>query len=179
MSSVDQSLKSIAERVGRLDLLIDPSNPNSLREAQQTLNSIVSELQSISSVRNRDLSHNERLVIDEIDELLNHTIVLKQQIDSTISENQDLYNTINRHSSSNTDASDEPIDQPLNQEEIRKLLLLVSQAQSMNILTVNQKSLIKDQICRRQSFLRLILVDDITVILSSMKEIASHLEQVR
>ena len=176
MSSVDQSLKSIAQRVGRLDLLIDPSNPNSLREAQETLNGIINELQIISSAKDSELSQNEMLVINEIDELLNHTIVLKQQIDSTISENQDLYNAINKHSSINTNASEESIDRPLNQEEIRKLLMLVAQAQSMNILTVNQKSLLKDQIVRRQSFLRLILVDDITVILSSMKEIASHLE---
>jgi hypothetical protein len=182
---VGQKLQLVAQRVGTLDLLIDPTNPNSLTEARETLQSIVDELQEIARARDHsNLSANDRIVVSEIDELLNHTLLLKEQIDNSISENQVLYETINNHSTSARAASttaaapDASVEEPLSQEEIRQLLFLVSQAHNLNILTASQKGLIKDQICKRTSFMRLMLnVDDVTITLSSMKEIASYLEK--
>ena len=181
---VGQKLQLVAQRVGTLDLLIDPTNPNSLTEARETLQSIVDELQEIARARDHsNLSANDRIVVSEIDELLNHTLLLKEQIDNSISENQVLYETINNHSTatraaSTTTAPDASVEEPLSQEEIRQLLFLVSQAHNLNILTASQKGLIKDQICKRTSFMRLMLnVDDVTITLSSMKEIASYLEK--
>ena len=182
---VGQKLQLVAQRVGALDILIDPTNPDSLTEARETLQSIVDELQEIAIARDHsNLSTNDRIVVSEIDELLNHTLLLKEQIDNSISENQVLYETINNHSTatraaaSTTTAPDASIEEPLSQEEIRQLLFLVSQAHNLNILTASQKGLIKDQICKRTSFMRLMLnVDDVTITLSSMKEIASYLEK--
>lgn len=183
MIDVGQKLQLVAQRVGTLDLLIDPTNPNSLTEARETLQSIVDELQEIAIARDHsNLSANDSIIVSEIDELLNHTLLLKEQIDNSISENQVLYETINNHSTStraaSTTAPDESVEEPLSQEEIRQLLFLVSQAHNLNILTASQKGLIKDQICKRTSFMRLMLnVDDVTITLSSMKEIASYLEK--
>ena len=182
---VGQKLQLVAQRVGTLDLLIDPTNPNSLTEARETLQSIVDELQDIAIARDHsNLSANDRIVVSEIDELLNHTLLLKEQIEASISENQVLYETINNHStatraaSTTTTAPDASVEEPLSQEEIRQLLFLVSQAHNLNILTASQKGLIKDQICKRTSFMRLMLnVDDVTITLSSMKEIASYFEK--
>ena len=80
---VGQKLQLVAQRVGTLDLLIDPTNPNSLTEARETLQSIVDELQEIAIARDHsNLSANDRIVVSEIDELLNHTLLLKEQIDN-------------------------------------------------------------------------------------------------
>jgi len=182
---VGQKLSLVAQRVSTLDLLIDPTNPNSLTEARATLQSIVDELQDIAIARDHsNLSANDRIVISEIDELLNHTLLLKEQIDNSISENQVLYETINNHSTTartgptTASAPDSSVEEPLSQEEIRQLLFLVSQAHNLNILTTTQKGLIKDQICKRTAIMRLMLsVDDVTITLSSMKEVASYLEQ--
>ena len=38
---VGQKLQLVAQRVATLDLLIDPTNPNSLSEARETLQDIV------------------------------------------------------------------------------------------------------------------------------------------
>jgi hypothetical protein len=182
---VGQKLSLVAQRVSTLDLLIDPTNPNSLTEARATLQSIVDELQDIAIARDHsNLSANDRIVISEIDELLNHTLLLKEQIDNSISENQVLYETINNHSTTaragptTAIAPDSSVEEPLSQEEIRQLLFLVSQAHNLNILTTTQKGLIKDQICKRTAIMRLMLsVDDVTITLSSMKEVASYLEK--
>lgn len=177
MTEIDQRLSNVAQRVSTLDLLIDPSNPKSLLQAKETLQAIVNELQFISSIRNKnDLSNSEKIVLNEIDELLNHTYMLKQQIDSTIAENHLIYETINNNSTNPTPAAAQA-EELLSQEDIRKLLLLVSKAHSLNILTVTQKGLIKDQICRRAIFLKLVLVEDLTVTLSALKEVGTYLEQ--
>ena len=177
MSTIDQRLSNVAQRVSSLDLLIDPRNPKSLIQAKDTLQSIVNELQLISSIRNKnDLSQSEMIVLSEIDELLNHTNMLKEQIDSTIAENRIIYETINSSTAENV-AQEIVTEELLNQEDIRKLLLLVAKAQSLNILTTTQKGLIKDQICRRANFLKMVLVEDLTVTLSALKEVGTYLEQ--
>jgi hypothetical protein len=89
--------------------------------------------------------------------------MLSKNLDSAISH----YANATSHQDSKLSQS------PLQREEIAKLLLLTAKSFQLNRINQKQKGQIKEQICRQQAYLRLILQqDDILMLLGALTAVA-------
>lgn len=105
--------------------------------------------------------------------MLEQTQLLYKQIDATLQRVLDDTNytqTLNNNNNNNkSNSSSEP---PLQREEIAKLLLLSARAHSIQQINVQQWRAIKDEICKRNGYLRVILKqNDISGVMNALSSL--------
>jgi hypothetical protein len=196
---MNEAMDMLSARVERMDQLIDPSDPSTFRTALQQLNEIVHELEQLKRIETNSMASNvgnPKMVhiINEITEMLNFTNNLKMQLEGAVSEYENkkrrneasggvpLSSTSSNSSSSASASSSftststsQPSQEPLTRQEIAKLLLLVSKAYQMNVLTSKQRSNLKNQIIMRSAYLRLIVQNsDIRIIMGALAVISKE-----
>ena len=109
----------------------------------------------------------------EIENMLEQTQLLYKQIDATLQrvldENNQTASTTTSSSSSSQKNNNNNNEPPLQREEIAKLLLLSARAHSIQQITVQQWRAIKDEICKRNGYLRIILKQsDISSVMNAL-----------
>lgn len=163
LDELDSRFSAMVKRVEKIDLTIDPRQPESLRKAERDLGHIISDLEKLQStglpgidVRGSSEIYGE--LSADIRDLLLQTKQLKQQISQTLPDQS-------------IEDSEETIDL-LGREEIAKLLLVVSRAFSIQRISAEQRSFIKDEICRKKGYLRAVLeADDIFTVMNTLASI--------
>jgi len=167
-SSIDSRFTAMAQRVESIDLILDPRNPQSLKQADNDLGKVIEELEQLQSIGQRGTPVGPDDVYGpltgDISELLQQTRLLRDQIKKSIPS------TLLYESNKRDDKEPEP---PLTREEIAKLLLVVSRAFSIALITIEQRSFIKDEICKRKVYLRGVLQsEDIFAVMKSLAELS-------
>ena len=196
MSAADnlrESFFAMAKRVESLSGLIDPSRPETLLNAQATLNAVISDLESMVLVGDRMESEpgaGPSNLITEIRALLEQTRGLKTHIDKAIviqgglsddAEAAAQQETTDEEPQGERDTVREFVtsqgDVPLDRQEIAKLLLLISRAEKGGVLSKKQKDFLKTQVVARVGMLRVILqLSGIEMIMQALKAISGEEE---
>lgn len=183
----------MAKRVESLSGLIDPSRPETLLNAQATLNAVISDLESMVLVGDRMESgsgagSSPSNLITEIRALLEQTRGLKSHIDKAIviqgglsddAEAAAQQETTDEEPQGERDTVREFVtsqgDVPLDRQEIAKLLLLISRAEKGGVLSKKQKDFLKTQVVARVGMLRVILqLSGIEMIMQALKAISGE-----
>lgn len=138
---------AITQKMTKLDISVDPSNPNAIINTKTKLEEIISDLQ----VFERDCR--EGADSDKIPSLLGDISELLQQV-------RTLYGHISKQAKAmdrceDEDSSEE--EEALERSEIAKLLLLTSKAFRTGQITPQQRAAIKDKVINRDGYLRKIL----------------------
>lgn len=116
-------------------------------------------------------SHNA-ILNNEIENMLEQTQLLYKQIDATLQRVLDENTMKQQLPSTSTTNNKSSSELPLQREEIAKLLLLSSRAHSIQQINVQQWRAIKDEICRRNGNLRMILKQtDISAVMNALATI--------
>ena len=183
----------MAKRVESLSGLIDPSRPETLLNAQATLNAVISDLESMVLVGDRMESEpgaGPSNLITEIRALLEQTRGLKTHIDKAIviqgglsddAEAAAQQETTDEEPQGERDTVREFVtsqgDVPLDRQEVAKLLLLISRAEMGGVLSKKQKDFLKTQVVARVGMLRVILqLSGIEMIMQALKAISGEEE---
>lgn len=104
---------------------------------------------------------------------MTQTIHLYKQLDSSLNALAAQLNSENdaREEGTRGEVDEEKV---LERDEIAKLLLLVARAFAFQHITLDQKSVIKNDIVRRKPYLRqIVMLDDISSIMNALKKISA------
>lgn len=172
----------MSKRVEKLDSIIDPKVPSSLIQARDELGSIISDLEkmkvqleSTDSPSRQPNTKQKQSMETAIVELLKHTKILKGHIDNTIRSGEARDGVSDTGSEGSVSDSPMNVQDPLKRDEIGKLLLLVSKAYQTRQITKQQRGVIKNRICRRSGYLRMILEqDDMNVVIAALAAVGEE-----
>jgi len=165
--SLEEKFAAVTNKMGTLDLAIDPANPGSLTKAKAQLDEIIGDLEEfVEDDLLNDNSEKSTALLADVSELLSQTRVLQGHISKQISANVQ-----NAPSSTPMDDSDEP---ELRRDEIAKLLLLVSRAFGIQQISVEQRGFLKNEIVNRKGYLRTVVQqEDIGKVLGMLSAISA------
>ena len=147
ISLAEEKFGKIAMKMTDLNIAVDPSNPNGLRNTEFKLKEIIDDLTKFKqeSQSNGDCKAIPTLSND-IEELLSQTTVLYGYISKQLK-------AMNRY-----DNEEESFDElELDRNEIAKLLILTSKLYNTKQIDLKQKGYIKDKIIRKEGYLRKML----------------------
>lgn len=154
--SSEERFKAITVKMGKLNISVDPSNPQAIVATRSDLEDIISDLEQFQTdcKMNGDAEHIPTLLTD-IEQLLSQTHVLHGHISKQMHAMHRMDNVdsdAGDDAGADADASDS--EELLSREEISKLLLLTNKAYQAQHIDLNQKAFLKDEIVRRKGYLR-------------------------
>jgi len=190
----------VAERVESLSGIIDPNVPSSLTYAKSILDSIVDDLSKMGQIgKNIDEENSDGQqsgLVQEIFGLLGQSKTLLSHIEKAITIQKTLGGGVEEQGAGSQQQEDEEEekeedggidvarvvsmneDAPLTREEIGQLLILVSRALSLNIISQAQRGFLKNQIIGQHGMLRVILqFPTVDQIMGALKTISSSVDK--
>jgi hypothetical protein len=188
---LDAQFSAMVGRVEKLDFNIDVTKPESLLNTKEELGAIIVDLQELQQAEAviADGDSSRKHLADEINELLQQTILLYQQLDASIYKalgidpnNMDGEEDGEDEEDDDDDDDEELMDQhkPLARDEIARLFIFVIRAAKYGQITMNQKSLIKDDIIQCRPYLRQILNQtDSKAVMYALAALAKSLENAQ
>jgi hypothetical protein len=166
--SLEEKFAAVTNKMGSLDLAIDPSNPGSLSKAKAQLDEIIGDLEEfVEDDLLNDNSEKSKALLADVTELLSQTRVLQGHISKQV--------TANISNAPASTPADETSDEPeLKRDEIAKLLLLVSRAFGISQISVEQRGFLKNEIVNRKGYLRAVVQqEDIGKVLGMLAAISA------
>jgi len=137
----------ITEKMTKLDISVDPSNPKAINNTKAKLEEIIRDLEEFS----KDCK--ESVDSEKIPSLMSDISDLLQQVQILYSHISKQAKAIDRYE----DEGESYDEEELSREEIAKLLLLTSKAFRGQQITAEQRGFIKDKVVKREGYLRKIL----------------------